>query len=219
MDDSVGEMVEGTTRTLLAVFTSEGFRSEAYQYFPSKRIEFTADGDIDADGAYRAYHPDSKSGLDNLANAGRPGNWFGIVTDRNGVPFIQGENDPAPGFYISATSYQWEQYAKNDPRRYLDSETVPFMVVQGYIRNRAKGVVLGCQGRITNIRNGLQVDCVVGDMGPLKKIGELSIAAAVGVGIVSDPRKGGVDFPILKYELWPDQPAVVNGIQYNLIPA
>ena len=29
---------------------------------------------IDADGSYHAYHPDGRSGLDYLGNAGHPGN-------------------------------------------------------------------------------------------------------------------------------------------------
>lgn len=37
------------------------------------------------------------------ANAGRPDNWWGIVT-RHGEPVIQGANDPAPGCYVSTTS-------------------------------------------------------------------------------------------------------------------
>src|ERR1041385_3104569 len=64
---------------------------------------------IDADGAYRAYHPDDKPGLDNLGNAGRPGNWWALVTDNgepSGNPIIQGASDPAPGFYISTTSLE-----------------------------------------------------------------------------------------------------------------
>jgi hypothetical protein len=40
------------------------------------RVHFNADMDIDADGAYRAYHPDNKSGLDNLANAHSGDDWF-----------------------------------------------------------------------------------------------------------------------------------------------
>jgi hypothetical protein len=129
------------------------------------------------------------------------------------------ERPGAPGFYVSSTSYQWEQFARNNPVRYLDSEKVPFIVVENYIRNRAKGVVLGCRARVTNTKNGKSVDCVVGDMGPLTKIGELSIAAANAIGISGNPRTGGVDEPILRYELWPNQPAVLNGIPYNLIRA
>lgn len=208
-----------TSERLLCLLNSEGFDCEVYQYFPSKRVEFIADGDIDADGAYRAYHPYPGRGLDYLANAGHPGNWWGIVTDRNGDPFIQGADDPAPGYYVSSTSYEWSQFHRDDPRRYLDSETVPFIVVENYIRNRARGVVLGCKARVTNTLTGQAVDCVVGDMGPLIKLGELSIAAANAVGLKGDPRTGGVDKPILKYELWPDIPAFVNGVTYKLIRA
>lgn len=214
VDPADGEISE----RLLALFASEGFRTEVYQFFPSRRVAFLADGDVDADGAYRAYHPNSAKGLDNLANAGRPGHWWGIVTDRFGTPFLQGPNDPAPGFYISSTSYQNATLPKSNPRRYLDSETVPFIVVENYIRRRAEGIVLGCRARVTNTQNGKSVDCVVGDLGPLTKIGELSIAAANAVGINGDPRKGGTDSPILKYELWPDVPAVVGTEKYQLIP-
>ena len=42
---------------------------------------FEAGMHIDADGAYRAYHPISSKGLDYLANAGKPGNWWALVTD------------------------------------------------------------------------------------------------------------------------------------------
>jgi hypothetical protein len=37
---------------------------------------------IDADGAPHGYHPDGRSGLDYLGNAGRPGNWWALVTDK-----------------------------------------------------------------------------------------------------------------------------------------
>jgi Fungal chitosanase of glycosyl hydrolase group 75 len=63
---------------------------------------------IDADGSPHAYHPNgSPPGLDYLANAGKPGNWYGIVTDNqkaSGNPVVQGSSDPAPGFYISSTA-------------------------------------------------------------------------------------------------------------------
>lgn len=210
---------EETSSKLLCLLTAEGFKCEVIQYFPSLRVEFTADGDIDADGAYRAYHPDSKLGLDNLGNAGRTGHWFGIETDRNGKPFLQGKGDPAPGYYVSGTAYKWPDFPRDNPRKYIDSETVPFIVVEEYIRRRAKGVVLGCKARVTHTITGDAVDCVVGDMGPLSKLGEISIAAANALRLDGNPRTGGIDRPILKYELWPDQPAVVNGVTYNLIRA
>lgn len=195
-----------TSEKTLGIIFGEGIRTEIIQYFPTLRVEFTADGDIDADGSPRAYHPQSGLGLDYLANAGYAGNWWGIETDRNGVPFIQGPDDPAPGFYVSGTAYARSQFPKSDPRRFLDSETVPFIVVQGLIRRQAKGIVLGCRARVTNKENGKSVECIVGDTGPSKKIGELSIAAAKAIGLPWNPRRnGGTEKPILKYELWPGQ--------------
>ncbi len=65
---------------------------------------------IDADGAngqtggVPVYAPKgyTPAPLDFLANAGGPGNWFGVVTDTNasdGRPVKQKDGDPAPGAY------------------------------------------------------------------------------------------------------------------------
>jgi hypothetical protein len=186
------------------------------QYFDG-RIEFTADADIDADGSPHAYHPDSRRGLDDLANAGHPGNWWGIAVNGFGHPIIQTARDPAPGYFVSTTAYEWTAYDKSDPRRYVDSEEVPFIVVENFIRRRAKGIVLGCRCRVTNELNGKNVEGVVADIGPLNKIGELSIAAAEAIGIPSSPRTGGEPKHVITYELFPGEPAVIGGKTYNLI--
>lgn len=183
------------------------------------RVHFVAKAAIDADGAYRAYHPEKGKGLDALANAGKPGNWWGIVTDAKGKPFIQGPKDPAPGFYVSATAYEWKGFKEHDPKRYVDSETVPFVVVSPVIRRAAKGVVLGCKAIITNTVTGQWIEAVVADIGPRQKIGELSIAGAKAVGVDGNPRRGGTDKKIIHYQLFPGTPAIVNGVKYNLIPA
>src|SRR5207302_10540413 len=93
---------------------------------------FTSKMSVDADGSPRAYHPDNHSGLDNLANAGHPGNWWAIVTDngkKNGTPVIQGANDPAPGYYVSTTSLQDDTKRSTDPNRYVDAEVIPFIAL------------------------------------------------------------------------------------------
>ena len=62
---------------------------------------------VDADGAFRAYHPTNRLGLDTIVHAGHPGNWWALATDTgetNGRPVLQGERDPAPGYYVSITS-------------------------------------------------------------------------------------------------------------------
>ena len=79
---------------------------------------------IDADGAYHAYHPDGRSGLDYLGNAGQPGNWWALVTNNgepDGRPLIQADTDPAPGFYISTTALEDSNCDRKDPRRYVNS--------------------------------------------------------------------------------------------------
>ena len=43
-------------------------------------------------------------------------------------------------------------------------------------------------------------------------------AAAKSLGIPSNPRHGGVNSGVL-FEIWPDQPAKVNGETYDLLGA
>lgn len=182
------------------------------------RIEFTADADIDADGSPRAYHRDGR-GLDHLSNAGRPGNWFGIVTKNGqpwGEPVIQNGFDPEPGYYVSATSYQHTEFERNNPRRYVDSERVPFIVVPRLVARAVRGIVLGCAARVTHEETNKSVDCVVADFGPSRRLGELSIAAAVAIGIPSSPRTGGEERRIIRYEIWPGVAALVHGFTYKL---
>jgi hypothetical protein len=83
---------------------------------------------IDVDGAPNAYGPNN-TGLDYTANAGKAGNWYGVVTDKDGDPYIQGPEDPYPGDYISATSLQDHTKAVDDPTRYVDARTVPYLAI------------------------------------------------------------------------------------------
>jgi hypothetical protein len=95
---------------------------------------------IDADGSPRAYGPEGccPEPLDYLANAGYEGNWWGIVTDSYGQPFVQKVGDllvwPYPGLYLSTTDYLVPNFGKYDARHYLDSEHVLFMVVPDKVR-------------------------------------------------------------------------------------
>ncbi len=161
---------------------------------------------MDADGSPRAYGPGGK-GLDFLANAGnaRDG-WWGIVTE-DGEPVVQGPNDPAPGFYVSTTSYQRREFDKSDPRRYVDSETEIFAVVPKHWRQAIPGVVLGCRVTITDTRSGAEVEGVVADFGPKGHVGEASIAAALALGLSGNPKNGGSESPHYRYTFWPDVPA------------
>jgi Fungal chitosanase of glycosyl hydrolase group 75 len=148
---------------------------------------------IDADGAYHAYHP-KDIGLDWLANAGEPGNWYGVVTDTgraDGKPIIQKSGDPAPGYHVSATTLEDTTKARTDPRRYVNAEEIPFFVLPG---NKTMGARLGDFGFVVNSLNGKGCGCIFADTGPANKIGEGSIALANELGIKNtSPKDGGVE--------------------------
>jgi len=194
-------------------------------------VHFRAKAAIDADGAngqfggLPSYAPKGwGKTLDVLANAGSPGNWYGVVTDGTGEPIIQDRNDPCPGAYISATALfllgpNGAPLPKSDPFKYVDAATVPYVVVPPAIRNGVKGVVMGCLAHVTNTKNGKHTAAVVADIGPRKKLGEISCACAMAIGVNPSPTSGGIDEHVIEYVIFPGVPAIVNGTQYHLQPA
>jgi glycosyl hydrolase group 75 (putative chitosanase) len=141
---------------------------------------------IDADGAPNAYHPDN-SGLDDIANAGAPGHWDGIITDRSGEPLVQGHDDPFPGYYVSCTSLSDRTKARTDPARYVDASKIPYIVLPRDVAQQG-GAQLGDFAVVVNLRNGKSSYAIFADVGTL---GEGSIALADNLGIWSDARQGG----------------------------
>src|SRR5208337_428756 len=150
--------------------------------------------EIDADGSPRAYGPGGL-GLDYIGNAGRPGNWFGIATT-GGIPFVQQESDPAPGYYVSTTALENQKFAISDPRRYVNSELIPFVVIPSKPKF---GIVLGDVGIAFNLNNGESTSFVVGDIGPANKLGEASIKAASNLKINSNAKNGGTPDQVILY--------------------
>jgi hypothetical protein len=170
---------------------------------------------IDGDGAngqssLPVYAPSGTPALDHLANAGGPGNWYGVVTDTgkaDGQPVKQGKDDPKPGAYVSATSYEHAGYKRGDPQRYVDSNAVIYIVLPGHWRAEAQGVVLGCRAKVEDIKTGKTAEAVVADFGPRAKLGEASIACARYFGVPSSPKNGGTDERRFIYSFWPGVPA------------
>jgi Fungal chitosanase of glycosyl hydrolase group 75 len=166
---------------------------------------FTSGMTIDADGSPRAFHPISDLGLDDLANAGKKGNWWGIMTNNGetyGKPIVQGPTDPAPGFYISQTGLEDTTKKERDPRRYVDAEKVPYVVLSGTSKQNF-GAVFGDYMVVYNIENGKYAFGMYGDNWPTLKIGEGSIALAKELDINADPRNGGVEDPTVVYLVFP----------------
>jgi glycosyl hydrolase group 75 (putative chitosanase) len=170
---------------------------------------------IDADGAPNAYHPDDAAddaGLDELANAGKPGHWNGIITDRDGEPLIQQEGDPFPGYYISCTTLSDQTKRFTDPTRYVDASRIPYVVLPQDVADRG-GAQLGDFAVVVNLRNGKSSFAIYADIGTL---GEGSVALANALDIQSDARDGGESDGIL-YLLFPGsgnrRPRTIGEIQ------
>ncbi|PAX53290.1 glycosyltransferase [Brunnivagina elsteri] len=159
---------------------------------------------IDADGAANAYHPQDK-GIDDLKHAGEPGNWWALVTDNgqaNGKPVIQGKLDPYPGYYISATALYDETKKRSDPKRYVDSTKIPYVVLpqnndEEFLK--VAKIKLGDLAVIYNSKNGKVTYAIFADTslffaGGIEeyRFGEGSIALANSLNIPANPKKGGI---------------------------
>lgn len=159
---------------------------------------------VDADGAFRAYHPNNRLGLDTIEDAGRPGNWWALATDTgepNGRPVVQDKSDPAPGYYVSMTSlFDAANSNERDPRRFVDAASIPYVVLPPIGLKHAK---LGDFATVVNLQNGKMSGAIVADeSAPELKMGEGSIALAVALGIDSNPRIGGIEHGVA-YVIYP----------------
>lgn len=172
-----------------------------------KTVSLGADGSlsfrsglaIDADGAPNAYGPGGL-GLDYLANAGSPGHWWGVAVGPDGEPYVQGPDDPFPGYYVSTTSLEDPDFAESDPRRYVDSTKIHFLALPPSLFGDG-GVRMGDVAAVEY--EGRVVFAIVADQGPAGKLGEGSIALAEALGIDSNAKHGGLDTPGLHVVLFP----------------
>lgn len=179
--------------------TIQGFK--VYKHNPSSAIMFRAKLTIDADGSPRAYGPNN-SGLDYTANAGSPGNWWGVVTNNSGNPIIQGSGSPYPGMYVSTTSLINTAYTSTSPFRYVNSEAIPFFVLPNAVKTLGN-IQLGDIGYVYNTVTGLGCYAIFADGGPAGKLGEASIYLANQIGVNSNARNGGTSQGIIDYIIFP----------------
>jgi hypothetical protein len=140
--------------------------------------------------------------LDYLANAGNPGNWWGIATDSRGHPYTQTVGNPAPGFYVSTTALIDNTIQDNNPARYVHSGEVPFIVLPSkpkFDPHQQLGDLAMC----FNTETGNQSWAIYADIGPSNKIGEGSMALCEALGLSSSPKSGGTDEEIIAMIFWP----------------
>jgi hypothetical protein len=114
--------------------------------------------------------------------------------------------------------YHQPQTAYYNQGKFLNADIDKYIVIPPQIRSMTKGVVMGCQARLTNTQTTVASEAVTGDIGPKDKTGE----AAYCLAKIVNPSVGhntGDSRLIYLYELWPDVPAQVNGKTYALEPA
>lgn len=118
-------------------------------------------------------------------------------------------NDP---YFQPDTSYHYQGKA-------LNPYEVPFIVLPLSVIKAVRPAVLGCRARMTWLKNERFVDCIVGDVGPTKKLGEASCYAAGVVGMNPSPINGGEDdYSMVLFEFWPGVQTTIDGITYPLQP-
>lgn len=175
----------------------------------------------DADGAPNAYHPDDLNkdcrldphvGLDCLGNAGYPhtGWWQDVLVpdpDDGTKAYVQ-KTGPGKGFFVAMTALRAAQGDEYNPSTYVDSTTVPYVVIPssfGALPNVAKQ---GDVGFATHLASGRTTAFIVGDAGggSNAKLGEGSIALYEALGFPNvNPRTGqGLPTDAIQYILFPN---------------
>ena len=204
---------------LIEQITAEGFTADILEY-PDGRVEFTADADIDADGANgqigeKAAYMAGDAGSELLANGGmgmKNGAVVGVKSWYKDIVICGANGQPRMfpgGLVASKTSYVRHVIGSNramaadDPSAYIDAETIAYIAIPPIIIAATKGAVMGCRTRVTNLANGKVSEGIVADVGPRTKVGEVSIQMARELGLDPSPRSGGVSTQTIRYEIWP----------------
>ena len=179
-------------------------------YWDGSVIEYTGEATVCADGAPDAYGPNN-SGMDWTENAGYPGNWWGVVTDKYGNPIVQQEGydgHPCPGLYVSCTCYGFPEYPEWDCRHWVDANTVDYSVIPSSVRQAVPPKFMGCRAEVLDNKTGKLLDCVCAEVGPSSHLGELSISACEYFGLDPSPKSGGSsDKKRFVYKFYPGEPA------------
>ena len=166
-----------------------------------KSFFYVSNMEIDADGAPNAYNPQD-TGLDALQNAGGPGDWHRLVTDKSGAPVIQGASDPFPGYYVSKSALEDLTLSRSDPKRYVDSTKIPYIVLPPAVASQGRAK-LGDFASVVNLENGQVASAIYADVAITFNMGEGSVAWRTPWGSVPSPRKGKSSMHIL-YLVFPN---------------
>jgi hypothetical protein len=117
-------------------------------------------------------------------------------------------NDPS---YQSETAYY-------NNGKFLNADVDKYIVSPPQIRKGVPPTVMGCMGRVTNLKTSVSHYGVVGEIGPSDKTGEAAYCLAKILN-PSITHNTGDSKRIYLYEFWPGLPAIVDGKHYKLEPA
>jgi hypothetical protein len=102
--------------------------------------------------------------------------------------------------------------------KYLNADKDKYIVVPPQVRAKLPGVVMGCRGRVTNLKTMVVQEGVVGEIGPDNKSGETAYCLAKIINPNIEYNTGDKSRVYL-YELWPGVPATDGNFTYKLQPA
>lgn len=102
--------------------------------------------------------------------------------------------------------------------QYLHADKDRYIVVPPQVRAVVPGVIMGCRGRVTNLKTQVVEEGVVGEIGPDDKTGETAYVLAKALNPMIEHNCGDSN-EIYLYELWPDVPARDGDFTYKLQPA
>ena len=167
----------------------------------SGAVLYKAGCTVNSDGSPHSYAPNDSglSALDYLANAGSPGNWWGVATDAAGEPYVQKAWHVAPGFYVSTTALINPDFPDDHPSRYVDSERFAFSVLPG----GQSWFKMGDVGLALNVQTGDHMYHCAADVGPRDHLGEGSILLSRCLGLNPCPKSGGTSKPIIAWVTLP----------------
>lgn len=144
--------------------------------------------------------------------------WYDDVANR-GWFIADMDIDSDGGKNVDGDKYWQADTTLHHNGKPIDALVVPGMVVPGWLPKAVGPIIMGCQGRLTNLANMRSVETVTHDSGPLFKTGEATPEAARRLGVNPNSVSGGEERSIILYEFWPGTAARVDGELYNLQPA
>jgi hypothetical protein len=99
--------------------------------------------------------------------------------------------------------------------KFLNADVDKYIVIPPQVRELIPHKVMGCQGRLTDLKTGIWNAGVCGEIGPDDKTGEAAYCLAKAVNTAVDYNAGDKSMHYL-FELWPAIPATVDGTTYKL---